>query len=169
MITGAHIVLYSTDAGADRAFLRDVLGLEHVDAGEGWLIFRLPPSEVAVHPAHEHGAAELYLTCADVEAFVADMARREVACTPIRDRGWGRLTELALPGGGTLGVYEPRHPRPGDVAEPRVLAPEEAPAGKLHIGRGPNHAVCLLDSEQVPFETPPGITNCPRCGRMITS
>ncbi len=113
MINGAHAIVYSTDAAADRTFLRDVIGFPHIDAGDGWLIFALPPSEIAVHPAEENGRHEVYLMCADVEAFVDAMDEKGVPCTPVKDRGWGRSTELTLPGGGRLGVYEPRHERPG--------------------------------------------------------
>ena len=112
MITGAHAIVFSKDADADRAFFRDVLKLTHVDAGDGWLIFGLPPSEVAVHPADENGTHELYLLCDDVAAFVAEMARHGVATGPVTEQGWGLLTRLTLPGGGELGVYEPRHARP---------------------------------------------------------
>lgn len=112
MLVGAHAIIYSQDADADRAFLRDVLGLSGIDSGGGWLIFALPPSEVAVHPAEKNGVHELYFMCRDVEAFVAEMNRRSVSCSPIQDQGWGRLTQLRLPGGGQLGVYEPRHARP---------------------------------------------------------
>jgi hypothetical protein len=112
MITGAHAILYSKDPDADRAFLRDVLRFPHVDVGGGWLIFGLPPSEVAVHPAETGGRHELYLMCEDVEAFVREMAARGVACGPVTDLRWGLLTELVLPGGGKLGVYQPRHARP---------------------------------------------------------
>ena len=112
MITGAHSVLYSTDAEADRAFLRDVLGLPNVDAGDGWLIFGLPPAEVAVHPSDRNNVHEFFLMCDNVEAFVADMRSRGVRCAPVEDEPWGRLTRLTLPGGGSFGVYEPRHARP---------------------------------------------------------
>ena len=113
MITGAHVILYSTDAEADRVFLRDLLGLRHVDAGDGWLILQLPPAEVAVHPAETSGAAELYLVCDDVEETVAELGARGVMFDgPISDQGWGRLTTIRLPGGGKLGVYQPRHARP---------------------------------------------------------
>jgi catechol 2,3-dioxygenase-like lactoylglutathione lyase family enzyme len=112
MITGAHTILYSTDADADRAFLRDVLGLPSVDAGSGWLIFGVPPSEVAVHPAEKNDAHELYFLCDDVEAFIVAMREKDVDCTPSHDAGWGILTRLTLPGGGKLGVYQPRHARP---------------------------------------------------------
>lgn len=112
MINGAHLVIYSTDPDQDRGFLRDVIGLSHVDVGHGWLIFGLPPSEVAVHPAESNGTHELYLMCEDIEAFVAEMATRSIPCDEVADQGWGLLTRLTLPGGGKLGVYEPRHERP---------------------------------------------------------
>ncbi len=112
MITGAHSVIFSTDPEADRAFLRDVLGLPHVDAGEGWLIFGLPPAEVAVHPSEKNDVHEFYLMCDDVEALVAEMSARDVACGPVEELAWGLLTHLTLPGGGSLGVYQPRHARP---------------------------------------------------------
>jgi catechol 2,3-dioxygenase-like lactoylglutathione lyase family enzyme len=115
MITGAHAVLYSGDAGALRAFLRDKLGLEGVDAGGGWLIFALPPAEVAAHPAapEDSGRHQLYLMCDDIEATVAELSSRGVEFTgPPRDVGWGVLTAMRVPGGGELGLYEPRHPSP---------------------------------------------------------
>ena len=112
MINGAHAIIYSTNADADRAFFRDVLKLPSVDAGGGWLIFGLPPSEVAVHPSEENEVHELYLMCDDIKALVAAMKERRIACGPVKDEGWGLLTHLVLPGGGKLGVYEPRHPRP---------------------------------------------------------
>ena len=112
MINGAHLIIYSSKADADRAFFQDVLKLPAVDVGDGWLIFALPPSEVAIHPTDGDGKHELYLMCEDVEAFVAAMTARDLACTPVANRGWGLLTEVTLPGGGKLGVYQPRHARP---------------------------------------------------------
>jgi hypothetical protein len=112
MINGAHAIVYSKDPEADRAFFRDVLKLTNVDVGHGWLIFGLPPSEVAVHPADKNGRHELYLMCEDVAAFTAAMKTHGITCGKINDQGWGLVTELTLPGGGTLGVYQPRHPRP---------------------------------------------------------
>ncbi len=112
MIIGAHSTIYSTSPEADRAFLRDVLKLPHVDVGGGWLIFGLPPAEVAVHPSDKNDLHEFYLMCNNVEAFVAEMQKRGIACGPIQDTGWGLVTELTLPGGGKLGVYQPRHARP---------------------------------------------------------
>ena len=122
MIIGTHSVLYSRKPEADRAFLRDVLGLPHVDAGEGWLIFALPPGEVAVHPARRSGPQELYLLCSDVTAFARAIRRRRIRCDVVRSPSWGRLTYVRLPGGGRLGVYEPRHPRPAR-SRPRARRP----------------------------------------------
>ena len=112
MITGAHVIIQSADAAADRAFLRDVIGLKGVDVGGGWLIFGLPPAEVAVHPASQNGGHALYLMCDDVAAEIGRLEARGVACDPITEVGWGRLTALQLPGGGKLALYEPRHARP---------------------------------------------------------
>jgi hypothetical protein len=112
MITGAHSIIYSTNPEADRNFLRDVIGLPHVDVGHGWLIFGLPPSEVAVHPGETNQAQALYFMCDDIEAFVAAMKARGIVCSAIQNQGWGVLTQLTLPGGGAIGVYQPRHARP---------------------------------------------------------
>jgi hypothetical protein len=113
MIHGAHAIVYSTDAEADRAFFRDVLELDWVDVGGGWLIFALPPSEVAFHPSDANGSHELYLMCDDLGQLLSRMERHGVPCSEVEDHPWGRLTRMTLPGGGQLGVYEPRHPRPG--------------------------------------------------------
>ena len=112
MLTGAHAIIYSRDAEADRAFLKDVLGLPHVDVGHGWLIFGLPPSEIAVHPADGSEKHELYFMTDNVEAFVATMKGKGIACADITQQGWGALTSVTLPGGGKLGVYQPRHASP---------------------------------------------------------
>ncbi|HZI65886.1 MAG TPA: extradiol dioxygenase [Thermoanaerobaculia bacterium] len=125
MIIGAHSILYSKDPEADRAFLRDVLELPNVDVGGGWLIFGLPPAEVAVHPSRKNDVHEFYLMCDDVKAFRAQMKTRGIACSAVQSLGWGVLTELTLPGGGKLGVYEPRHARPKVMrvkAKPRKAA-----------------------------------------------
>jgi catechol 2,3-dioxygenase-like lactoylglutathione lyase family enzyme len=111
VITGAHVILYSADADADRAFLRDLLGSEGVDAGGGWTILPLPPTEVAVHPTDGPPVHELYLLCDDIDATLAELAGRGVeAAKPVSDQGWGRLAALRLPSGGELPIYEPRHP-----------------------------------------------------------
>jgi len=112
VIYGAHVVLYSADAEADRAFFRDVLEYPSVDAGHNWLIFALPPAELAVHQTESDGGHELFLMCDDVEAFVEQMAQRGVACADLSTERWGSLTRLTLPSGGTLGVYQPSHPSP---------------------------------------------------------
>lgn len=111
MIIGAHSIINSTNSEADRAFLRDVLKLTNVD-DHGYLIFGLPPAEVSVHQGDKNDVHELYLMCDDVKAFVADMGKLGIACAPVQDQGWGLLTALTLPGGGKLGVYQPRHVRP---------------------------------------------------------
>ena len=111
MISGAHTILHSPDADALRAFFRDVLGFPAVDAGGGWLIFGLPPAELAAHPGEASGS-ELYLMCDDLEATMADLRAKGVELGPVSDQGWGRVTTIALPDGGELGLYEPRHPRP---------------------------------------------------------
>jgi hypothetical protein len=112
MIIGAHSIIYSKKPEADRAFLRDVLKFPNVDVGDGWLIFGLPPSEVAVHPSEKNNVHEFYLMCDDVKAFVTMMKKHKIACRAVRDYGWGLLTQITLPGGGKLGVYQPRHARP---------------------------------------------------------
>jgi hypothetical protein len=112
MISGAHAIIYSKNPDADREFFSNILKLTKVDVGGGWLIFGLPPSEMAVHPTDEKSYHELYLMCDDVRAFVDEMKKQGIECGEINDYGWGLLTELELPGGGKLGVYEPRHARP---------------------------------------------------------
>jgi hypothetical protein len=114
VITGAHVIVYSSDADADRAFFRDVLEYPHVDAGGGWLIFKLPPSEVAVHPS-DAPSQELYLMCDDLAATVEQLAARDVTCGPVSDERWGLLTSIPLPGGGRLGLYQPKHPKATDL------------------------------------------------------
>ena len=110
MISGAHMVIYTKDAEADRAFFRDVLDFPSIDVGHGWLIFALPPSEIACHPAEENGQHEVYLMCDDIESTIEALAKHNVACDPAANVGWGFLTRLTLPGGGKLGLYQPRHP-----------------------------------------------------------
>jgi hypothetical protein len=112
MIHGAHVILSSKDPEADRAFFRDVLKYESVDAGHGWLIFALPPAELAVHPSGVNDAHELFLMCDDVQAFIAEMKANKVSCSPVDEQRWGSITRLTLPGGGTLGVYQPKHDSP---------------------------------------------------------
>lgn len=115
MIIGAHSIIYSTNPDADRAFLRDVLALPNVDVGGGWLIFGLPPAEVAVHPSDKNDVYAFYLMCDDVEAFVTEMKTHSIVCGPVLNQGWGLVTQLTLPGGGKLGIYQPRHARPAGM------------------------------------------------------
>jgi hypothetical protein len=126
MIHGAHVIVYSKDSEADRAFFRDVLKYRHADAGHGWLIFALPPAEIAVHPSEKNDVHELYLMCDDVKAFIADMQKKGVACAPVHEERWGALTHLTLPGGGKLGVYQPYHASPLTATK----APKKKPARK---------------------------------------
>jgi hypothetical protein len=115
MITGMHAVVYSREAERAREFFRDVLRLNSVDAGGGWLIFGLPPSELAVHPTDRAGSHELFLICDDVEQTTRELALKGVSTVePITEQRWGRLTRLRLPSGDEIGLYEPRHPQPGD-------------------------------------------------------
>ena len=123
MLIGAHAVLYSKNAEADRTFLKDVLRLPNVDVGGGWLIFALPASEVAVHPNADEAKHELYLMCGDISDFIEVMKRHGIECGPVSDERWGLLTQLQLPGGGQLGIYEPRHPRPKPLSERKVRRP----------------------------------------------
>jgi hypothetical protein len=122
-LTGAHSIIYSTNAALDRTFLRDVLSLPSVDAGSGWLIFGLPPAEVAIHPSDENDRHEMYLMCDDVEALVQELQAKSVTCGPITNQGWGMLTHITLPGGSRLGIYQARHARP---PAPSMKTPRKA-------------------------------------------
>jgi catechol 2,3-dioxygenase-like lactoylglutathione lyase family enzyme len=110
MMFGSHVVVYSSDADADREFFRDVLGFPSVDAGHGWLIFALPPAEIAMHPAEASGAFEFYLTCDDLEAEMRDLRAKGVVCSEVEEARWGSITKITLPGGGEIGLYQPKHP-----------------------------------------------------------
>jgi catechol 2,3-dioxygenase-like lactoylglutathione lyase family enzyme len=113
VITGVHALIFAEDADSSRAFFRDVLGFRWVDAGKGWLIFALPPAELAAHPADDSDRHELYLLCDDVNATMKELADKDVEFTePITDEGFGLVTRLRVPGGGTLGLYQPKHPSP---------------------------------------------------------
>ncbi|WP_131736458.1 VOC family protein [Actinomadura roseirufa] len=116
MINGAHVILYSRDAAADRAFIRDVLGFRDVDAGKGWLVFKLPPAELAAHPTEGAPRHEFYLMCDDIQATLADLTARGVHVdVPVSDQGWGLLAAIRLPSGGELPIYEPHHPTAKDL------------------------------------------------------
>jgi catechol 2,3-dioxygenase-like lactoylglutathione lyase family enzyme len=124
-IIGAHVLLYSDDPEADRAFFRDILGFRAVDIGEGWLIFALPPAEAALHPSSGrnsqlHGGrhllgAVLYLMCEDVHALIKTLAARNVTCSPVEGEPWGIKTTIQLPSGGEIGLYQPTHPTALDL------------------------------------------------------
>jgi hypothetical protein len=142
MLTGAHSIIYSTDAKADRAFLRDVLKLTHVDVGDGWLIFGLPPAEVAVHPADKGDAYGFYLMLDDIAAFVRAMERRHIACGRVQDEGWGLLSHMTLPSGGRLGIYQPRHarPKPMPLAASAPRSRSRSAVTKRTMGSAPRKA-----------------------------
>jgi catechol 2,3-dioxygenase-like lactoylglutathione lyase family enzyme len=110
MIYGAHIIIYSKDPEADRAFFRDIFGFSSVDAGHNWLIFALPPAEAAFHPHDENNMHELYFMCDDLKAEIAGLRERNVSCSEIQEARWGSITAIQLPGGGKLGLYQPKHP-----------------------------------------------------------
>jgi catechol 2,3-dioxygenase-like lactoylglutathione lyase family enzyme len=110
MISGAHVIVYSKNAEADRAFFRDVLEFKSVDAGHGWLIFALPPAEAAFHPSNEDGAHELYFMRDDLKSEMAALAKKGVKCSKVEEPRWGSITKMQLPGGGEVGLYQPKHP-----------------------------------------------------------
>ncbi len=139
MIIGAHSIIYSKNPEADRAFLRDVLRLPSVNVGDGWLIFGLPPAEVAVHPSDENDVHEFYLMSDDIETLIAAMQKRGIPCGPAQNLGWGLLTRVTLPGGGKLGIYQPRHARPKAMSPGRkthATAPRAAKGARRTSARG---------------------------------
>ena len=130
MIIGAHSVIYTTDPEADRNFFRNVLKLTNVDVGQGWLIFGLPPSEIAVHPSTNNDLHEFYLLCDDIKLFTLEMSKHKIACSPVQNQRWGLLTQLTLPGGGKIGVYQPLHARPKPMTAPPASGRKEAVSKK---------------------------------------
>jgi len=110
MIFGSHVIVYSRDATADRDFFREVLGFSSVDAGNGWLIFALPPAEVAVHPTEGTVLADLYFMCDDLQAEMRALAAKGVTCSQVEEARWGSVTKVSLPGGAEVGLYQPKHP-----------------------------------------------------------
>jgi len=133
MLIGTHAIIYSTKPDADRAFLRDVFKLPHVDAGKGWLIFSVPPAELAVHPAEHNDVHEFYFMCDDVEGLMAELQAHNIACGPVQNQGWGLLTRITLPGGGKVGVYQPLHVRPKPIS---TKAPKKAKKTARKTRRG---------------------------------
>jgi catechol 2,3-dioxygenase-like lactoylglutathione lyase family enzyme len=110
MISGAHVIVYTKDAEADRKFFREVLGFKSVDAGHGWLIFALPPGEAAFHPSDKNGPHELNFMCDNLKSEIAALARKGVTCSAVHEERWGSIAKLGLPGGGEIGLYQPKHP-----------------------------------------------------------
>jgi catechol 2,3-dioxygenase-like lactoylglutathione lyase family enzyme len=110
MISGAHVVIYSKNAEADRAFFRDVLHFKSVDAGHGWLIFALPPAEAAFHPSDKNSVHELYFMCDDLKAEIASLAKENILCSEVQEARWGSIAKMRLPGGGEVHLYQPKHP-----------------------------------------------------------
>jgi catechol 2,3-dioxygenase-like lactoylglutathione lyase family enzyme len=115
MIFGAHVIVYSKDAEADRAFFRDILGFPSVDAGHGWLIFALPPAEAAVHPGEGNEGHDLYFMCDDLRAEILALKQKGVVCSDVQEARWGSITKMRLPGGGQVGLYQPKHPTALDL------------------------------------------------------
>jgi hypothetical protein len=110
MISGAHIVIYSKDADADRAFFQDVLKFKSVDAGHGWLIFAMPPAEAAFHPSDGNSVHELFFMCDDLNAEMVSLANQNVKCSKVEEARWGSITKMSLPSGTQIGLYQPKHP-----------------------------------------------------------
>jgi catechol 2,3-dioxygenase-like lactoylglutathione lyase family enzyme len=110
MITGVHVIVYSKDPEADRAFFRDVLKFPSVDAGHGWLIFAMPAAETAFHPSEKNDVHELYFMCDDLKSTMETLQGKKVKCGPVHEERWGSLTTISLPGGGKIGLYQPKHP-----------------------------------------------------------
>jgi catechol 2,3-dioxygenase-like lactoylglutathione lyase family enzyme len=141
MISGAHVIVHTKDADADRAFFRDVLGFDPVDAGHGWLIFALPPGEAALHPSDKNGPHELYLLCDDLKSEMAVLARKGVTCSVVHEERSGSITRIRLPNGGEMGLYQPKHPTALSLgskksARQRSAAQSSAPRGKQTAKEG---------------------------------
>jgi hypothetical protein len=115
MIIGAHSIIYSAYPEKDRAFIRDVLKFPYVEVGSGWLIFGLPPSELAIHPSKRNNIQEFYLMCDDIRKLVNEMKELKIECSKVQRQHWGLMTKLRLPGGGNLKIYEPTHARPQTI------------------------------------------------------
>lgn len=117
MISGAHVIVYSNDAEADRAFFRDILDFKSVDAGHGWLIFALPPAEAAFHPSDKNGPHELYFMCDNLKSEMAALAKKGVTCSAVHEERWGSITHIPLPSGSEIGLYQPKHPTALNLGE----------------------------------------------------
>src|SRR5262245_9740089 len=130
MINGTHILIYSRKAAADKKFFKEILKCPSVDVGGGWLIFGLPPSELAFHPSQGNTLLEFYLMCDDIDRFIEEMKKHDIECSRVSGQGWGRLTEITLPSGGKLGVYQPRHARPKPMKAVSIAAKKSKAPGK---------------------------------------
>jgi catechol 2,3-dioxygenase-like lactoylglutathione lyase family enzyme len=117
MISGAHVIVYTKDADADRVFFREVLGFKSVDAGHGWLLFALPPGEAAFHPSEKNGPHELYFMCDNLRSEMVALAIKGVTCSPVHEERWGSITHIPLPSGGEIGLYQPKHPTALNLGE----------------------------------------------------
>ena len=115
VIKGTHVVIYTKDSEADRAFFRDTLKFPCVDAGHGWLIFAMPPLEAAFHDSEKNGQHELFLMCDDIRATLSDLKSKNVEVSEVSEQRWGKLATFTLPGGGKIGIYEPKHPSPSEL------------------------------------------------------
>jgi hypothetical protein len=115
VIKGTHVVIYTKDSEADRGFFRDVLKFPSVDAGHGWLIFAMPPLEAAFHDSEKNDQHELFLMCDDIRATLSDLKSKNVEVSEVSEQRWGKLATFTLPGGGKIGIYEPKHPSPSEL------------------------------------------------------
>ena len=138
IINGAHFLIYTKKAAADKKFFKEVLKCPSVDVGSGWLIFGLPPAELAFHPSPYNTSTELYLMCKDIEQFVAEMQKHQIQCSRIYSQGWGRVTEITMPSGGKLGVYQPRHKRPKQMAASNSVIKKSKPSTPSAPGKKSN-------------------------------
>jgi catechol 2,3-dioxygenase-like lactoylglutathione lyase family enzyme len=127
LINGAHVVIYTRDPEADRAFFRDVLKFSSVDAGHGWLIFAMPPLEAAFHDSEKNDQHELYFLCDDIATTVKDLKSKQVNVSEVTEQRWGKLATFILPGGGKIGIYQPKHPRPSKLT-PEQLHDQHEPS-----------------------------------------
>lgn len=139
MIIGTHMMVQSADEAADKAFFRDILKLPHVDAGDGFLLFAIPPSEIAIHEG-SGSSHEMFLMCEDIEEFLAEMSEHGIAATPAQNQGWGILSQITLPGGGKLSVYQPQHERPEFGGAKRARRAKRAKRAKKAARRAAKNA-----------------------------
>lgn len=159
MITGAHIIVYSKDSDADRVFFRDVLKFHSVDAGQNWLIFALPPAEVAFHPSKHNDLHELYFMCDDLKATMQSLQENHVKCGAVREERWGTLTTISLPGGGKIGLYQPKHPSAIQIVPQRTTrtktGPTTASSKTYAAANGPSAGSTAIPSPAITMENSP--------------